>query len=780
MDGSHKISTNLIFGILLDYCNDNKLKVGKSRLTQTRLAEALSVHKSNLSKWKAGTHPLHMEMMKVILHFFDQRVTIDASEFFSYMVRRLVSEGFDRHKCSSILENSVNLTTGIEKLLNNYDTHIQHLQNELSRTNIISNLRSLFFQYNDMVNISENKIHPDPQYNNWILGVPADNDKELLVKQNYLILRFLSYRVIIVLSNKAAEMETDEFIESALRLEHFNGINMVIVFTDHQVKVNKQRRCMNQCNLFFETVTRYDLSKTHISGLTMQDLDLPRNYLNARLYAKVIFERFSSYLNVIRNELVFLNRDKSRDYVATSAEEADNLPEFVNRRILKEIFGYPYTTLQAIYFERNRLLGAVEEIKQRTGKTRLGKIVEICYPNCFLSCLIQQKCEDLYLFTSSHAAYRFVEDENEKRGHSLMPKNIHHELMHPSPQYINAARPDLLGQVDLVILGLGSASSISNLTEYMRYVNSWLSPNGAVLISFTNADSAIVQRRYGINEYWRQEPMDFGLYWHTQSSEKVSFLKYEKKYSIEEAKRAVDPYVSSSSFYTYPFLSELMDPRRFSDALMQEVKRIDDEVARNEKQKSRFGHYITIIGHRDTVMSDKRKRKEIHNNIIEYLEAESISYTPIVHEANIDENGWRQILIDKGHDYNQFDIVKTIILQEKAGTDPHVHYCIMKGSTRIKFNSDYTLLPEKRVIENYGKGCISPLVVLPQNTELTQYQGPVYLIEPDELKKAYVIISAGISTESLMIRTDDFKKIMQEMHAVHAISRDLTDVIRKY
>ena len=76
-------------------------------------------------------------------------------------------------------------------------------------------------------------------------------------------------------------------------------------------------------------------------------------------------------------------------------------------------------------------------------------------------------------------------------------------------------------------------------------------------------------------------------------------------------------------------------------------------------------------------------------------------------------------------------------------------------------------MSEKSIIEKFGKGTISPLVVLPEIVDMTECSGTYYLMGLEKLVKDYIIISSGISTESIKMKRRDFLSLMKSLGAVN-------------
>lgn len=528
---------------------------------------------------------------------------------------------------------------------------------------------------------------------------------------------------------------------------------------------------METYNLFFETITQYDLSKIKLPNIMLGKINANKDVIESDFYAQVVFERLTSYFAVIRNETIFKQFDQNKTELikSTLKDNNDLFKGFVDKVLLKEIFRYSYLSRHTIYFERARLREKVVDLLNKHNKKKLGTVIEICFPNSFLSSAISEYCDDLLLFTSSNQSLDFFRKINKDNDSMVFPENVQFNLSHINPQYLsNQFGEKIIGKVDLVILGFGMGSSLINITEYLRYMNSWLTPNGSIFISFANSESVILHKQFNLHDYLEITPLYFSDYWQYTATETLKFLARIKRYTVDEAKRLISTYVDDFSCYTYPFLSGLINVSQNDKWIRDEVRSIDKEYSC--KGNSKHGHYITVIGSKNQEfllknVSPEKKSIQIHGYISDYIEQQNIEYEKIEHAVTIDTNSLFKALLEKGEDITQFDLIKTVILQRTnyKSNELNVIYVITPRDYKIRFNpSKYKLLPERKISQLFGTGSISPLVILPSVKSFTKCTGNVYISGFNHLSKEYAIISSGINSSSIKMKRKSFMNILQK------------------
>ena len=753
-----KITKKILGSIIINYYQEKK------GYTQMRLAEKLNVDHSSISNWhRMSVGDISGPKFTKILTFLSNEIGNDVNgEFSRYVLSSLCDLGFDKARCKAILDKYSDISIRLEDLIKSYDVIVPQLQHNLNISSIISKLRSIFRGYEDYIKINSQQITEDSSpfsYPHWLTYSSDIQDPSLVTQQNYLILNFPNnYRVAIILTDYIFD-DILKFGESVNQLKEKNSIHLIIIFTDNEISFSHQKYFMETYNLFFETITKQDLMQTTLQNVSINDI-ISDNIMDAQFYAQVVFERITAYFAVIRNEIIFRTYDctRVRPLVNTPIDKNDLFKGFAGKILLDEIFKYSYLSRHTIYFERKRLVECVDDYVKKH-KRNISTAIEICYPNSFLSSSIYEKCDKILLFTSSYHSLDVMKKMNAENENPLFPANMEFHLSHIHPQYISNQYYDkIIGKVDLVILGFGMGSSLIRITEYMRHINSWLSPNGIIFISFANSDSVILHKQFNIQNYLETTPLYFSDYWQYTATENLKFLARVKRYNIDETKRLISTYVDECKCYTYPFLSALADITRSGNWLVDEIREIDKEYAL--EGNSRHGHYITVIGSKNNVAyaASEHRDLQIHKLILNFLDNKKIEYHRIHHSITIDTKNLFRTLIEKGEDINQFDLVRTVILHNNDGTDK---YIILPRVNKVNFNgSKINLFSEKTITQLYGIGSVSPLVICPSVIQFTQIKGEYFLSGIDELTKEFVILSSGISTESIKMKRSTFIELM--------------------
>lgn len=750
--------------IISFYCQER-------RWTQVKLADKIDVNHASISNWMSGKK-ISVRNFNSLVSFLEYYVDQEKGKvnFNEYLLRALEEQGYDIAKCSSILDSQGKLTTKIKNLLDTYDTISPGLQNVLNIYSIIAKLNKIFYPYDKYFEVSNRKVYVDEK-NPLIKDLFKCEMESSMQCGNYIILSFPgNYSIIIIFTNLCFDNAV-EYGEYVKQIKERNNINLIIIITDNEIQFRIQKFFLENYNLFFETITSSDLEGTKISNVSIFHFKDYKKTIMTHSYAQAVFDRFTSYFAVIKNEVIFNRYEAESKNKSTFnlLEENNKFKFFADKILLKDIFSYSYLSRHTIYFERNCVQKEVEKMIEDNGNKRLNLVIEMCCPNALLSSKIVNKSKKVMLFTSSAHCVHEINKLNKDNDKKILPKNVQLEMTHIHPKYIaNIYGDEIIGKVDLVILGFGMGSNIANITEYLRYINTWLSPNGRVFISFINADSALFQKQFDMYNRVETSPLlisDFGKH---AVSENVDLLVKLKRYTLEEAKTLISTYVDSYRHYTYPFLSGLVLNADNEKNLVDEIREIDKIYALSDQCK--HGHYITIIGkkekniqlHDETAID---KEKIIRRKIFDYLNSYKIDYEFIQHVVSIDTKSLLSNLLEQGEDISEFDLLKTVILQTKSeGNQSNSFiYVILPKENKISYVDKIRLVSEKRVTHMFGHGSISPLVILPSVEKKGGFNDKYYGLGLEKLEKEYVIFSSGINKESIKMRREVFINILQEL-----------------
>ena len=297
--------------------------------------------------------------------------------------------------------------------------------------------------------------------------------------------------------------------------------------------------------------------------------------INQHRYAQLIFDKFMSYLTVVSNEIVFsqylkkldkkLDTDEEKNYhvlngLFVSYNKRTNIKNFTNYAngvLINDIFKYSYLSRHTIYYERNLVEQRVKEILKERNEEKMGLVVEICAPNSLITCNIIDECKKLVLFTASYSGYSLMNEIDKKTGKRFIPENVFLHLSHLNPEYMGLHYlNELKGKVDLLVIGFGGGSQISDLVRFIRYANGWLSDEGVLFLSVHNAEAIMLNRKQLRDQRFESYPMYTADYWTYTNSDRLSLLKKMKTYSIDDLKAAylsgLD--IQNIKISTYPYI----------------------------------------------------------------------------------------------------------------------------------------------------------------------------------------------------------------------------------
>ncbi len=738
--------------------------------TQNKLADKIPVNHSSISNW-LNNQNISERSFSLLLSFLKNDINNNNKDeyFCKYLFLSLQQEEYDITNYLSLFNAQNDMASKIRELIRSYGQETSKLQSILNLHSIIARIKKICYIYDDFFSVSTKEIRVD-KTNPLINRISGKDKYNNIQGTNYIVLNFpCKYGVLLIFTNHIFD-EIAEYSYYVKQIKEKNYMSLIIVITDNEVRFETQRFFLDSYNLFFETITSKDLEKTKISNVSIKEVSKSNKVF---AYAQTVFDRFISYFPVIKNEIIFKRyeaKHESLKYIEM-VEEKDRIKKFADKILLKDIFDYSYLSRHSIYFERNRLSEEVKEMLEDNKKISIGIAMEICCPNAFLTSGISDKCEKIMLFTSSGQSLRVFNDINEENDKRLLTDNLQLSLTHIHPKYIaDIYGQEIVGKVELIVLGFGMGSSIANITEYLRYVNSWLAPNGRVFISFINYDSVLLQKQFDLYNKIETSPLLFSDFGKHTITDNIDLLVKLKRYTLEEAKTLISTYVEVDKYYTYPFLSGLISNINSEKNLINEVREIDKEYALSDKCK--YGHYIIIIGRKQCIQSSEINTtigdKAIRHKIYDYLDSNKVDYEIVKHAMSVDTKSLLLNLLEKGEDINEFDLLKTIIFQSKTDKKRknYFQYVITLADNNLSYTSNIRLVPEKKVTKIFGQGSISPMVILVDDSEDENKEGKYYAIGLQNLTKEYVIFSSGCNTESIKIQREVFIELLQKQNII--------------
>lgn len=176
------------------------------------------------------------------------------------------------------------------------------------------------------------------------------------------------------------------------------------------------------------------------------------------------------------------------------------------------------------------------------------------------------------------------------------------------------------------------------------------------------------------------------------------------------------------------------------------------------------------------------KRETIHNQqneIYIFLDEKKIHYKRITHASAIDSRDLYKALLQAGEKSDEFSIVKTILINKRVKdvTKRNLKYIICPIDFMIdqkKYRQQKLwLLSEKRIVEFFGNGNVSPLSIIPSIVKPDRLSGSYYQQSLNTIKEMYIIFSAGINTESIKIKTTDFIALLSELNVSELNEKEL-------
>ena len=781
-----KITKERIASIIIRFFKEQK------KYTYYALAEKVEVDQKSIKDWERQERKeIRFSSFSNLISNLQDDISLVFEDFSEFFISELDKDGINREYTWKIFDDDRNISTIIGRLLELDISEQKSLQKIIGTANIIQILKSFLGVYREYFQVSEKVIgEGGDEFVYYPLIYNARQSKNIgnsISDLNYLILKFPNaYYVGIILCNYVIDYSDsnayDYYLYMIDKLKSQNDLKMLLFITDIEKKripFEVQSLLMKKYNLFFEFVSEKDLQRISIQGLELskEDAFSLSKIVNRHRYAQLIFERFMSYLSVISNEIIFLpyleklHKELDREEpaqvdimlnkVLVSYQKRTNISNFTNYAnevLLKEICRYSYLSRHAIYYERTLVANEVDLLlKEKQGMGKLPLVVEICAPNSLTTCNIIDKCERLLLFTTSHTAYSLMTKLQSKTGDRFLPSNVSLCLSHLNPEYMMHQYPDELNnKVDLLVIGYGAGSQISDLTHYIRYAYNWLSENGVLFISVYNKEAIILNKNYIHDQRFESSPLYLSDYWTYTLNEQPPLLKRLKVYSPENLRSTYFAFfdVQNINISTYPYISALINPSEYSREILDEIREADKLFA----SSGGHGQLIDVTVHKN--MSVNKPDTKIKN----YLAKLKVQYDHYDHTLAPDSKTLRRSLQAKNVPMRNATLLKVVVLQEKNPKSLHKNYwsyAILPYDELVVYDHmKYELVPETFLTKRFNQGTISPLIVLAERSDDHEPGEDIFLLYNDRINTEYVIMGGGSNTESIRIKTKIFRKMI--------------------
>ncbi|WP_290092346.1 hypothetical protein [uncultured Dubosiella sp.] len=478
------------------------------------------------------------------------------------------------------------------------------MQDYIGRTNIIDSLKSNIQEHQKKFEFKN--IRGSEKSSISIPSLGGGEDSEL----NYLILNFRdNYSLAIIFANQGFILECKKnSIENIIdNLKDDKGIKMILVFVDIMDKEaipfdsNFREKLMKKYNLFFEFIREKELYSIPIQGLVMEkeEKNISKS-LNRHRYAKLVFDKIIRYFPIIEDEIIFNNLSDNINKISNPLTGSKKFEKFAKKTLIKDIYNYDYLSRHSIYFERSLVFKEIS----KNFKGRRPVIVEFGAFNSLITYNVIEESEKAFLFTDSFHAYDFMKKLNSKC--NLFDDNVNIKLYSLDLlNIVNECLNQINKKADVIVVGFGLGSRIGNLTEFIRYIYSWLSDKGILFISFYNQDYFDLIKCQNKNTNKLYSRLSY------EKKEDSPLLKNYKSYSVRKIKNTVLNSFKGPDIdiYTYPYLSGIIKINEYNRLVLDEIREAD----KNHAKQGKFGQVIYAIAHKkdEEVKNESSKNEEL-------------------------------------------------------------------------------------------------------------------------------------------------------------------------
>lgn len=442
-----------------------------------------------------------------------------------------------------------------------------------------------------------------------------------------------------------------------------------IIFVTKDVK-NKE---------YLDILRQYSTMLISVDAFDLQGIDKYSSYVRNNKWTEtqeVFFNKMAEFMlkRILEQNYIVLKEILSRNY------NKDNLGEryFVSNA---GVWEYKYPVRCALDFEKNLIINVAKDIikkklaaevakdemkdnsiqetaKDGTRKPNPLRILDINLTGGMYGLRLNRFAKQVTCVDTTPGCLKKIEEIIKGYNNGILETEI--EIANVITGYI---RPDnftvLKGttknkQYELIILGLGSASFIDNLSSFLRRISSLLTDDGKIVISVYNRN-ALCKNSLNI------ENMDFIYEEDNVHYRDASWGLYAKNYTCQDIRDIVSKQHVIEKMYSYPTISSVVSNQQDS-RILDNLRKIDIYYAENAESTTTNGQGMYNI-----VCASKLDQKGIiqcFNDAQLYIRNQEIDVTEIDHQEIYSRQAMYKLLRDKNIILNK-NFVKSVLVYDK-------------------------------------------------------------------------------------------------------------------
>lgn len=459
-----------------------------------------------------------------------------------------------------------------------------------------------------------------------------------------------------------------------------------VVFTDKEyTQENRKALLSADIPIYIKRITQQKLEK--------QDTNINYRKKNMRLEDVTMINCVADYMlySLQCDFDLFLKNALSLRYEEKGAGERERSRTFVDAYQMEEEF--------EIYLLKRELVNLIEKVPK---EQEVIKVVALNHESYYI--LMRAISATKNEIKKNGKIFQIIIGDNSGKVVELLDKQSSTEVVSKAVCCLKAEildifteEQELCGNVDMIIVGMGTLSLFKNPKKYFPYMNAWLKKDGKIFLSVYSVSGAkLVPYKHLVGQNLRFVTKESGDIAEYVDSLQSFFRLYCKAYEKREIQREVGKYftleeekhISNGNLYTreklymHPSIAPLVVkdiPKEFKDALCEMERQYSMDLV----HRSEVGYFIISVAKK--VVKDVKSIKKIRN------------VEKIMHEDAITRKWHYKVMVQ--HGIQDAVILKPILLKSK-NTENGIEqlYCIV-------IDSNHTIAEKITTTNSYITGC---------------------------------------------------------------------------
>lgn len=306
---------------------------------------------------------------------------------------------------------------------------------------------------------------------------------------------------------------------------------------------------------------------------------------------------------------------------------------------------------------------------------------------------------------------------------------------------------NLINNVDLIIMGNGTGSTVSNIKKYLLFFNIMLKPGGKLIFSCINKFE--IENNFINNNasyYFEKNQMFY------EFSNEIKWKIYSKTYTERQIKNIINNNFTIDKIYNFPATKMVCELN--NDDEFNQYKQINTYYTLSNSEYKTNGYYFYIVATKDLLNNTC-----IENNFFKPKQNEIINHN-FVYNRTLQYNVLKSITQDN---INPFNLLKILILKDQDNNKLILCIPSIKSlkMTNGKFNFNNNQYTFATIFDlnklGFQVGNISPFIL--KNDKTTKFYYDEFL---NSNKTSYYYFGDNNGKITYKIEKENFIKLLKK------------------